>query len=78
MTLSYCQKSALLRRFTLKNNDDYYCMNCLHPFRTKNKLKLHENVCKNHDYCYIKLPKKDNNILHIYTIYIDMIKEKNL
>ena len=38
-------------------------MNCLHLYRTKNKLKSHENVCKNHDYCNIKMPEGYNKIL---------------
>ena len=29
----------------------------------KKKLKKHENVCKNHDYCYTEMPKEDNKIL---------------
>ena len=31
-------------------------------FRT-DKLKLHENVCKNHDYCEREMPEIGNNIL---------------
>ena len=26
--------SALLREVTSKTNGDFYCLNCLHPFRT--------------------------------------------
>ena len=26
-------------------------------------LKMHENVCKNHDYCFAEMPKEDNKIL---------------
>ena len=40
-----------------------YCINCLNSFRTKNKLKKHKDVCENHDYCYIEMPKKDNKVL---------------
>ena len=54
--------SLLLRGITSNNNGDYYCTNCLRSFRTENKLKAHENVCKNHN-CYIKMPEKHNNIL---------------
>ena len=39
---------------------DFYCLNCLHSFRTGNKLKKHENVCENH--C-IEMAKEDNKIL---------------
>ena len=42
-----------------KNNGDYYCINCLHSFKTKNKLKLHENLSKN--LVIIKIPEKYNN-----------------
>ena len=31
--------------------------------RTENKLKKHKNVCENHDYCYVEMPKEDNKIL---------------
>ena len=55
--------SALLRRITSTNNRDYYYLNCLHSFRTKNKLKEHENVCKDHDYWYIEMPNENNEIL---------------
>ena len=46
---------------------DFYCINCFHLFRTKDKLKKHINVCKNHDYCYIEMRKDYNKILkYIY------------
>ena len=32
----------------VKNNSDKYCINYLHLFRTDYKLKLLENMCKNH------------------------------
>ena len=37
-----------------------YCLNCLHSCRTENQLKKHYDVCNNHDYCYVEMPKKDN------------------
>ena len=40
-----------------------YCINCIHSFRTKDKLKKHENVCKSQNYCYVEIPKEDNKIL---------------
>ena len=46
--------SALLRGATSKNNGkndgDFYCSNCLHSFRTKNKLTSHKKVCENKDF----------------------------
>ena len=54
MALSWHKKlSALFCEITSKHDGDFYCLNCLYSFRTENKLKEHENVCKNHDYCYI-------------------------
>ena len=52
--------SALFCKITLKHDTDFHCLNCLHLFRTKNKLKEQENVCKNHDYCYIGMSKAEN------------------
>ena len=31
--------SALLKGITFNNNEDFYCISCLHSFRTENKLK---------------------------------------
>ena len=40
-----------------------YCLNCLHSFRTENKLKCHEKVCKNKDFCAMVTPSEKDNIL---------------
>ena len=40
-----------------------YCLNCLHSFRTENKLKPREKVCKNKDFCGIVMPSEKHNIL---------------
>ena len=55
--------SALLRRITSTNNGDFYCLNCLHSHRTKDKLKEHEYVYKDHDYFYIEMPHANNKTL---------------
>ena len=55
--------SGLLRGITSNHNGDFYCLNCLHSYRTKGKLKKHEKICKNHDFCHLKMPDVDNNIL---------------
>ena len=55
--------SALLRGITSNIVGNFYCLNCLHTYRTKDKLKKHENVCKNYDYCNVDMPNKDNRIL---------------
>ena len=55
--------SALLRRITSKNNDDFYCLNCLHSFRTKNKLESHKKVCgKKEDLFNVIMPSEDTKI----------------
>ena len=55
--------SALLKGITSKHDEEFYCLNCFHSFRTENELKKHKNVCKNHDCCYVEMPKEDNKIL---------------
>ena len=41
----------------------FYCLNCFHSYRTKNKLQSHKKICKNHDYCHVEMPTKDNNTI---------------
>ena len=55
--------SRLFRGITEYNNGDFYCLGCLHSFRTDNVLKKHERLCDNHNYCHIEMPNNDNNIL---------------
>ena len=55
--------SVLFRGTTSTHARDFYCLSCFHSFRTENKLKKHENVCEDHDYCYVEMPKEDNKIL---------------
>ena len=55
--------SALLRGISSSNNGDFYCLNCFHSYRTLNKLKKHERVCNNHDYCHVDMPEEGKNIL---------------
>ena len=55
--------SVLFKEITSKYNGDFYCLNCFHSCRTENKLKNIKNVCKDHDYCYVEMPKPDNKIL---------------
>ena len=61
--LAVRSSSTLLRRITSNHNGDFYCLKCLHSYRTKNKLKKHEKVCDKHDYCYIKMPKQYSKTL---------------
>ena len=54
---------ALLRGISSSNNGDFYCLNCFHSYNTLNKLKRHERVCNNHDYCHVDMPEEGKNIL---------------
>ena len=53
--------SGLFTGVTSNHKEDYYCLNCFHSYRTKNKLDAHKKVCENHEYCHIEMPNKDNN-----------------
>ena len=53
----------LLRGITSNQNRDFYCLNCFHSYRTKNKLEAHEKICENRDYCRVEMPTKDNNAI---------------
>ena len=55
--------TRLLRGITSNNNGDFYCLNCFHSYRTKERLKKHEKVCKDHNYCHVKMPDDDKKIL---------------
>ena len=65
--------SALLHGITSKYKGDFYCMNCLHYFRTKNKLKSHEKACKNKDryfyrYLFIHIPTMFKLLVLLFVI----------
>ena len=74
--------SALLRGVISKHDGDFYCLNCLHSYRTENNLRKHYNVNKNHHCCCVEKPNKVNKILKCnhgekamkdpYIIYADL------
>ena len=55
--------SGLLRGITSSHQEDFYCLNCVRLYRTRNKLEVHKKICENHDYCNVEMPTKDNNII---------------
>ena len=55
--------SRLFRRIASNHDGDFYCLNCLHLFRTDNALKRHERLCDNNDYCNVKRPTQFNKTL---------------
>ena len=67
---------------TSKNNSDFYCLNVLHCFRTKNELELHVRVCENKEVCNVIMLSEDTKILEFnqyqisdkapFIIYVDL------
>ena len=55
--------SGLLTGITSNHKEDFYCLNCFHSYRTKNKLEAHKKICENHDYYRVEIPTKDNNVI---------------
>ena len=74
--------SGLLRGITSNHHDGFYCLNCFHSYRTKNKLEAHKKICENHDYCHVEMPIEGNNTIKYnhggksikipFTIYADL------
>ena len=54
---------GLLRGITSTHKEDFYCLNCFHSYRTKNRLEAHKKICENHNYCNVEMPTKNNNII---------------
>ena len=63
--LAVKKPSALLRGTTSKNYGDFYCLNCLHSFRTKSKLESHKKVREKKDFGNVIMPSEDTKILEI-------------
>ena len=61
--LAVRKPSALPRRINSKQDGDFYCLNCLHSFRTENNIKSYEKICKKEDFCGIAIPSEKDNIL---------------
>ena len=55
--------SALLHGTTSKHKSEFYCLNCLHSFRTQNKLESHEKLFKYKDFCGIVMLSERNKTL---------------
>ena len=74
--------SALSRGITSKQYGHFYCLNCLHSFRTKNTLESHQKVCEYKDFCNVIIPFEDTKILEfnqyqksdkaLFIIYADL------
>ena len=55
--------SVLLKGAKSKQNRDFFCLNCLHSYSAKDKLKNQKKVCKNNDYCQNEMLKENNKII---------------
>ena len=55
--------SGLLRGIKSRHNGDFYCLNYFHSYTTENKIRKHEKICNDHDFCFLKMPDDDNKIL---------------
>ena len=55
--------SRLFRGITSNHYRDFYCLNCLHSFRTDNALKRHERLCDDDGYCNVEMPTQFNKTL---------------
>ena len=53
----------LLRGIIPNHDGGFDCLNCFYLYRTKETLKKHKKVCKDHDYCFIQMPDEDKKIL---------------
>ena len=61
--LAVTNLSALLANQSSNHDGDFYCLYCFNSYTLKNKLKEHEEICNNHDSCYIEMPKWIEKIL---------------
>ena len=55
--------SRLLRGITSNHDEDFYCLNSFHSYTPKKRLEKHERICKDHDFCHVKMPNENNEIL---------------
>ena len=71
--------SALLIGITSEQKGNFYCLNCLHAIRTKNKLESKKHVCENENFCNIVMSSEDTKLseLNQYQKFAMFVK-KNL
>ena len=55
--------SRLFRGITSNHYRDFYCLNCLHSFRTDNALKRHKRLFDDDDYCNVEMSTQFNKTL---------------
>ena len=75
--------SGLLKGITSNHKGELYCLTCFRSYSAKEKLKKHEKICNDHDYCHVEMPDEGNTILKYnhgeksmrasFVIYVDLI-----
>ena len=66
MLLSCSKKlSASFRGITTKSNCDFYSLNCLHSFGTKNKLDSNKKVRENEPFCNVIMLSDNTKLLEL-------------
>ena len=80
--LAVSNLSALLIGNSSNHKGDFYCLNCFSSYTSKDKLREHEEICKNHDSYHIEMPKLVEKILKCdpgekslktpFAIYLDL------
>ena len=61
--LAVTNLSALFQKYPSNHKEDFYCLSCFNSYITKNELKEHEEICNNHDNCYVEMLKWVKKIL---------------
>ena len=61
--------SGLLTGITSNHEEDFYCLDCFHLYRTKNELESHKKICENRNYCNVEMPNEGNKIQSRRKIY---------
>ena len=56
------QLCALFRGITSEHGSNFYCLNCLHSFRSKNKFKSHKKFYENKVLCGVVIPSEDTKV----------------
>ena len=61
----YCSEkiTSITKRSKSQHNCNYYCLNCLHLFRTKHKLESVKKVCEDKDIFNVLMPSEGTKIL---------------
>ena len=65
-------RSRLFRGVTSNHDGDFYCLNCLHSFRTDNVLEKHERLCDDNDYCRLEVNHGEKSLRTPFVIYADL------